>query len=91
MPLRSTMHMAAENGDHPSGMLQSLAQPRYHLSRFEMEPIRPHQHLKRGVVRENRNGLGGLGIDQVKQTSHPLRAKISLVAAGAQSIQRNQP
>ena len=73
--------MATENGDDPPGVLQSPAQPRHHLRCFEVEPIRPHCNLKWRMVRENRNRLGGLGVDQVNQTSDPLRAKVTLVAA----------
>ena len=36
------MNVAAENGDDPPGVLQSLAQPRHRLRCFEVEPIRPH-------------------------------------------------
>src|SRR5690242_11570212 len=42
------------------------------------------------MVREDRNRLGGLGIDQIDQTSDPLGAKITLVAVGAQGIERDQ-
>ena len=36
------MNVAAENGDDPPGVLQSLAEPRHHIRCFEVEPIRPH-------------------------------------------------
>ena len=79
--LSSTMNMAAENGDNPPGVLQSPAQPRHRLRCFEVEPIRPHCNFKWRMVRENRNRLGGVGVDQLNQTSDPLRAKVTLVAA----------
>ena len=85
-----TVNMAAENSDDPPGVQQGLAQPRHHLRRFEMERVRPHRHLKRRMVRKNRNRLGGLGIDQVDQTSSPLGAKVALVAACTQGIDRDQ-
>ena len=80
MTRSSTVNMAAENGDDPPGMLQSLAQPRHYFRCFEVKPVRPHRNLKRRMVRENRNRLGGLGIDQVNQTSNPFGAKVTLVA-----------
>ena len=76
-----TMNMAAENTDHPSGVLQSLPQPRHYLRSLEVEPVGPHHNLKRRMVRENRDRLGGLGIDQVDQTPDPLETKVTLVAA----------
>ena len=60
-----TVNMAAENGDDPPGVLQGLAQPRQHLRCFEIERVRPHRDLERRMMRENRNGLGGFGIDQL--------------------------
>ena len=71
----STMNMAAENGDDPPGALQSPAHPRQDLRRFEVQPIRPYRNLEWWMVRENRNRLGGLGIDQVGQTSRSARRK----------------
>ena len=90
MTLSSTVNMAAEDGDDPPGVLQSPAQPRHDLRGFEVERVRPHRNLKRRMVRENRNRLGGLGVDQVNQTSDPLGAKVTLVAARTQGIDRNQ-
>ena len=81
MTRSSTVNMAAENADDPPGVLQGPAQPRHYLRCFEVERVRPHRNLKRRMVRENRNRLGGLGIDQVNQTSDPLGAKVTLVAA----------
>ena len=75
------MNVAAENGDDPPGVLQSLAEPRHHIRCFEVEPIRPHCNFKWRMVRENRNRLGSLGVDQLNQTSDPLKAKVTLVAA----------
>src|SRR5262249_35267640 len=91
MTRRSTVNMAAENGDDPPGVLQGQAQPRHYLRCFEVEWVRPDFDLKRRMVRENGNRLCGLGIDQVNQTSDPLGAKVTLVAARTQGIQRNQP
>src|SRR5262249_17216048 len=85
----STMNVAAENGHDPPGVLQSLAEPRHRIRCLEVEPIRPHQNLKWRMVGENRNRLGGLGVDQFNQTSDSLRAKVTLVAR-TQGIQRNQ-
>ena len=81
MTRSSTVNVAAENGDDSPGVLQSPAQPRHYLRCFEVERVRPHHDLKRRMVSENRNRLGGLGIDQVNQTSDPLGAKVTLVAA----------
>ena len=53
-----TVHMAAENGRHPPGLLHGLAEPRHHLRCLEVQPLRPHRHLKRRMVRENRNRFG---------------------------------
>src|ERR1700733_7993034 len=75
----STMHMTAENGDHPPGLLQSLAQPRRHLRRLEVQPLRPHRYFKRRMMGENRNRFGP-GIDELIQPLHPLGAKVTLVA-----------
>ena len=75
------MNMAAENGDDPPRVLQCPAQSRHDLRCFEVERVRPHRNLKRWMVRENRNRLGGLGIDQVDQASDPLVAKVALIAA----------
>ena len=77
----STVNVAAENGDDPPGVLQSPAQPRHYLRCFEVERVRPYHNLKRRMVRENGNRLGGLGIDQVNQTPDPLAAKITIVTA----------
>ena len=76
----STVNMTAENGDNPPGVLQGQAQPGHYLRCIEVERVRPHRNLKRRMVRENGNRLGGLGIDQVNQTSDPLGAKVTLVA-----------
>ena len=81
MTRSSTMNMAAENGGGPPGVLQCSAQPRHNLKCFEVEPVRTHLNLKWRMVREKRNWLGGLGIDQVDQTSDPLGAKVTFVAA----------
>ena len=75
MTRSGTVNMAAEDGDDPAGVLQSLAQPRHHLRRFEIEGVRPHRNLERRMVRENRNRPCGLGIDQVDQTPDPLGSK----------------
>jgi len=80
MTLGSTVNMAAENGDDPTGVLQGPAQPRHDLRRFEVERVRSHRDLERRMVRENRDRRSGLGIDQVDQTSDPLGAKVALVA-----------
>ena len=78
MARSSTVNMAAENSDDPPGMLQGPAQPRHYIPGFEVERVRSHRNLKRWMVRENRNGFGGLAVDQV---NHPLAAKVTLVAA----------
>ena len=91
MTRSGTVNMAAEDGDDPPGVLQSLTQPRHHLRRFEIERVGPHRNIKRRMVRENRDRLGGLGIDQVDQASGPLGAKVALVAARIQGIDRDQP
>lgn len=80
---RRPMNMAAENGNHPPGMLQSLAQPRHRFQCFEMKPVRPNGHFERRMVRENRNWLFALGIDQVEQMSDLFRGKVALVALRA--------
>jgi hypothetical protein len=77
----STVHMAAENSDHPPGVLQSPPQPRHDFRCFEVERMRPHHHRKWRMVREHRNRLGGVGVDHVHQVSDPLAAKVTLVAA----------
>ena len=81
MTRSSAMNMAAENGDDPPRVLQSPTQPRRRLRCFEVEPIRPHRNLKWRMVHENRDRLRGLGVDQLNQTSDPLKAKVTLVAA----------
>jgi hypothetical protein len=81
MTRSSKVNMAAENSDDPPGVLQSPAQPRHYIPAFEVERVRPHRNLKWRMVRENRNGFGGLAVDQVNQMSDPLAAKVTLVAA----------
>ncbi len=81
MTRSSTVNVTAENGSDSPGVLQSPTQPRHYLRCFEVERVRPHHDFKRRMVSENRNRLGGLGIDQVNQTPDPLGAKVTLVAA----------
>ena len=81
MTLGSTVNMAAENGDHPPGMLQRPAELRHRLPRFEVDPVRPHHDLEWRMVRQDRDRLGGLGVDHVDQALDPLAAEIALVAA----------
>ena len=85
-----TVNMPAESGNDPPGVLQSPAQPPHYLRCFEVKPVRPHCNLKWRMVGENRNRLGGLRIDQVDQMLDSRGAKVTLVAASTQGIQRNQ-
>ncbi len=64
MTRSSAMNMAAENGDDALGVLQGPAQPQHDLRCFEVKRVRPYRNLKRRMVRENRNGLGGFDIDK---------------------------
>ena len=88
--LGSTMNMAAENSNDPPGVLQSSAQPRYYLRCLEVDPVRPHHHLKWRMVRENRNRFAGLSVYQVDQTLQAFSTKVAFVTARTQSIQRDQ-
>jgi hypothetical protein len=78
MSLGGAMNMTAENGNHAPGMLQSSAQPRHYLRCLEMKPVRPNGNFKWRVMRENRNWLFGLAIDQVNQMSDLLGRKVAL-------------
>ena len=69
--------VAAENTDDPPGVLQDPAQPRHYFRCFEVEPLRPYRNFERRMVCKNRYRLGGLGIDQVDQTSDSFGAKVT--------------
>jgi hypothetical protein len=75
------VEVAVENADDPSRILQSAPKLGHGVRCFEVKGFRSHRDLKRWMVREGRNGLGGFVIDKINQMPYPIGAKIALIAA----------
>src|SRR4029079_4748674 len=88
--LRGTMHMTAEDANNPPGLLQCSPQSPQRLRCREVQPIRAHQNLKRRMVRENRNRLARVTLDQISEAPCALGTKIAAVS-WAERVQSNEP